>query len=152
MSAWAVGADLYSRFGDEFVDKLAIRRKWNNVLNDYVADESQVGKDAVIALALDDAKAMILQKLSCYYSDLTSLDTLNYPAIKQWHILLTIETLKRGGQCYGCECIAPMEEYFKCGSVCSDNGVCLVSKKTFISATEAEFCCEVCDEGCCSCS
>lgn len=153
MATWATSEDLYSRYGDEFVDKVAIRRIWDEDLGTYVADESTDGKEAVISLALEDAKNFILYKLSCHYSDLTDLSdvTLYFPVIKQWHILLTIQMLQRGGDCTGCACVPAMEEYFKCGNICSENGVCLDDNSTFISASEAVFCCERKGDGCGCC-
>lgn len=150
-STWATVEDLYARFGDEYVDKLAIRRVWDVDSQMYVADESTEGKLRVISLALADAKALLKRKLQCLYSNVDYLDTYVFSAIKQWHIKLTIETLKMGGDCSACACNTDIDSYFACGSICSDDGMCLSSKKTFITVSEAVFCCERnCGCGCCS--
>lgn len=146
---WATAEDLYSRFGDEFVDKLAIRRKWDSDLQQYVADESDAGKEAVIELALSDAQSMLRQKLSCLYGNVYIIDETTFEPIKQWHIKLAIETLKIGGDCYACACNVDIDNYFKCGTICDAEGNCLSSRSTFISATEAVFPCEC--YGSCSC-
>ena len=150
-STWATPEDLYERFGDEFVDKLAIRRKWNSEIEDYVADESDEGKLAVIELALEDAKQLLLQKLSCLYGELTLLedDTYAFTSILQWHIKLTIETLKIGGDCYACACIGDLDKFLGCGTICTPDGVCLPGLNTFISASVAHFKCEC--HGRCGC-
>lgn len=149
-TTWATEEDLYTRYGDEFVDKLAIRRNWDEDEQQYVADESDEAKAAVIALALCDAQNLIIQKLSCLYSNTDILNTELFGALKQWHIRLTIETLKNGGDCMGCACNVDLDRYIGCGNICSDEGNCLVSTKTFFSVTEAHFQCECnCSGGCC---
>lgn len=152
-STWATVDDLYNRFGDEYIDKLAIRRIYDTDLEQYVADESEEGKLKVIELALCDAKSLILRKLSCYYTQasLSLLDSSVFKSIYLYHIKLTIETLKAGGDCSSCDCISPMEEFFKCGPICSEDGNCLVSNKTFISVSESKFCCELMGKGCKCC-
>lgn len=149
-STWATEEDLYSRYGDEFIDKLAIRRNWDEDEQQYVADESDEAKEAVIALALCDAQNLIIQKLSCLYSNVDILNEYLFGALKQWHIRLTIETLKNNGDCMGCSCVVDLDKYIACGSICSDEGVCLSSSSTFLEATEAHFKCECnCSGGCC---
>lgn len=152
MASWATVEDLYSRFGDEFMDKVSTRRLWDADLESYVADESESGRQSVIQLALDDAKAFLTYKISCLFSDLSLLATNDFAIIKAWHIKLTIETLKIGGDCTACtECNAAFDSFLKCGNICDVNGVCLSSNKTFFSITEAVFCCELQGRGCGCC-
>lgn len=152
LSTWATIDDLYERFGDEFIDKLAIRRVWDETLEQYVADESQQAKNTVIHYALCDAKAIIKQKLSCLFVSVNLLDTKIFPAIKIWHMKMTIEILKVGGDCLACtECNAKLDEWLKCNTVCSEDGDCLISKQTFIEVSESKFPCECEDKGCCKC-
>ena len=150
-TSWANIDDLYNRFGEEFVDKLSIRRVYNTEVESYVADETKEGFTKVQILALCDAKALILEKLSCKFSGLKSLDTNIFPAIKQWHIKLTIEALKIGGDCRSCVCVEDLNKFIDCGSICNDKGECLVSKKTFIKVSHAHFECECKSAGCCGC-
>lgn len=149
---WATIQDLYTRFGDEFVDKLADRRKWDESIQAYVADQSRENRDLVIQTALDDAKALLKQKLSCAYQNISILDEQTFSCITQWHIQLTISVLKAGGDCVGCKCEG-LDDFLKCGSICSDDGTCLVSKSTFFSVSIAHFPCESCGcgESRCSC-
>lgn len=148
-TSWATTDDLYDRFGDEYVDKLATRRNWNEASEMYVADENDEAKEKVLCLALCDAKSLLLQKLQCKFADVSPLETANFPGIKQLHIKLTIQTLKAGGDCSGCECNEEIDKYIACGTICTDDGICLVSSQTFISATEAHFKCEC--QGHCGC-
>lgn len=149
-TTWATADDLYDRYGDEFVDKLAVRTVWDQDSGRYVADESTEGKLKVIGIALCDARQLMKQKLSCYYSNVDVLEEHLFYSLKQWHIELTIQTLKKGGDCMGCDCVKDMDQYFQCGSICSEDGICLTSKKTFISASVAKFDCECnCKGGCC---
>lgn len=150
-STWASVSDLYDRFGDEFVDKLSTRRVFDTELNSYVSDESPQGRLRVISLALCDAKQLIKDKLRCVYKNVELLDSHLFYGLKQWHIKLTIETLKAGGDCYSCACLTDLDSYVKCGSICTDDGLCLEKKTTFISASEAVFCCEKKGEGCGCC-
>lgn len=149
-TSWASISDIYDRYGDEFVDKLSIRRKYDTEVQSYVADETKEGLFKVQMLALCDAKDLILEKLSCKFSSLELLDTNNFPSIKQWHIRLTVETLKAGGDCRACACIEDLNKFVDCNSICDDTGVCLKSKKTFISASTPVFKCE-CKGGCRCC-
>lgn len=147
--SWATADDLYERFGDEFVNKLGIRRIYNYLIEDYVADESPEGISKVIELALEDAKAHLLQKMSCKFSNVYLVDQLQFSGLKLWHIRLTIDTLKIGGSCFACtECNT---EFDMCSSICSDDGVCLTSKSTVFSVSEAHFCCEKCSGSSCCC-
>lgn len=145
---WAVIQDLYARYGQEYVNKLGIRRNKNEEAGRYVASESQEEIDAVLNIALEDAKQLVLQKLSCIYSDYLKVNSLNFPYVKQWHIRLTIEILKVGGDCTQCDC-EKFDEFLKCNKICTDDGICLVSNKSFISASKAVFECEC--HGRCSC-
>jgi hypothetical protein len=148
-STWATITDLYERYGEEFVDKLAIRRKWNAELGQYVADESHDSKIRVITLALCDAMALIKKKLACRFTNTSLLDEMVFPSIKVWHLRLTIETLKTGGDCLACACNETMEKDFDCGNICTEDGICLVSNKTAFSISKAHFPCEC--NGRCSC-
>lgn len=144
-STWATIEDLYQRFGDEYVDKLAIRRVFDQDLDSYVADESDEGKEMVIALALCDAKNYLKQKIGCCYEEVTLLDDHVFPAVKNFHIKLTLDTLKVGGDCYACaECIKSFDDFCSCNSLCSTDGICLSSKKTFVTVSCPEFPCEEC--------
>lgn len=149
-TSWASISEIYDRYGDEFVDKLSIRRKYDTDVQSYVADETKEGLFKVQMLALCDAKDLILEKLSCKFSNLELLDTNNFPSIKQWHIRLTVETLKAGGDCRACACIEDLNKFVDCNSICDDAGVCLKSKKTFISVSTPVFKCE-CKGGCRCC-
>ena len=152
MASWATVSDLKARFGDEYMDKISTRRKWNSTVEDYVADESASGRNAIIQLALDDAKAYLTYKMSCLFGNLDLLATNDFKIVLAWHIKLTIETLKIGGDCTACtECNAAFDEFLKCGKICDANGVCLSSTKTFFSITEAVFCCELQGRGCGCC-
>lgn len=147
--SWATSEDLYERYGDEFINKLAIRRIWNPLIEDYIADETPQGISAVIELALSDAKIFLLQKISCKFGNVDLINTLEFSAILLWHIRLTIDTLKVGGSCFKCtECI---QEFDMCTSFCSDDGICLPKKGVLISVSEAEFCCEKCIGSSCCC-
>lgn len=143
-NSWANISDLYDRFGEEFVDKLSIRRSWNDEIQDYVADESKTNMTRVQILALEDAKALIKEKLSRCFNNISNLDKHVFGSVKQMHIKLTIETLKSGGDCRGCECVSSIDDL--CQGVC-DNGKCLEKKSTFISVSKAKFKCE----GSCGC-
>lgn len=150
-STWASVTDLYDRYGDEFVDKLATRRIYDPDTGTYVADESEEGRLRVLSLALCDAKQLLRRKLSCYYSNTNLLDDNIFYGIKIWHIKLTIETLKAGGDCLSCACLPDIDKYIECGSICTEDGICLTSEKTFISASTAIFCCEMKGRGCGCC-
>lgn len=141
-TTWALPDDLIARYGQEYIDKLSIRRKYDSELEQYVADESTEGRSTVLTLALCDAKNLIYSKIQCKYQNADLLNTAYFPSIKHWHIKLTIETLKAGGDCSGCACILDMDRFIDCSPICSEDGQCLISNKTFISATEAEFKCE----------
>lgn len=148
-TTWATPEDLYSRYGDEYVDKLATRRNYDPESGKYVADETTAGRLKVINLALADSKALIIEKISCKYSNTALLETALFSTVKSWHIKLAIETLKIGGDCRACECNADLDKYIGCNSICSDNGECLISKSTVFSVSEAKFDCE--DIGGCGC-
>ena len=145
-STWADVGDLRERFGDEYIDKLATRRNFDSARGEYLSDETSTNRLRVITLALCDARELILRKLSCLYKNLYVLDKHFFHGIKQWHIKLAIETLKAGGDCSSCGCIADLDKYLECGRICADDGTCLESLKTFISVTSQKFPCE--DEGC----
>lgn len=150
-SSWATIDDLYARYGEEFIDKLSIRRYYDTEVGSYIADETKEGFFKVQSLALCDAKALILEKLSCKFSSLKQLDTTSFSAIKQWHIKVTIETLKAGGDCRACACMEDLVKFTECSSICNDDGICLPSKKTFINVFRDPFECGCESKGCCSC-
>lgn len=150
-SSWANYNDLVDRYGQEFVDKISTRNKWDAGSDSYVADESNVSRARVVGIALCDAKAYIKRKLTCAgYEGLDLLDTQNFPGLKLFHVLMTIEVLRLNGDCSGCACNADLDKFIGCGNICTDEGVCLTSSKTFISVSEAKFPCE-CDRGCSCC-
>ena len=145
-SSWATIGDLYDRFGEEFVDKLSIRRKYDEQIQEYIADESKESKTRVQTLALCDAKDHVLAVLSKKFSDVEKLDTQNFHGIKSWHIKFTIALLKKGGDCKGCK--EDFEEFVASNKICSDS-TCLTKVSTFISATKARFKCEELGGRCC---
>lgn len=153
MSTWATPYDLYARYGDEFIDKLSIRRVFDVTLDDYVADESEEGKLKVLNLALCDSMVLLNQKLACCFSNISILNEYSFPTVKQWHIRMAIEILRQGGDCSKCSgCQTEFFDWCKCASICSDDGVCLSSNGTFMEASTAVFCCEEYLRGCsCNC-
>lgn len=149
LSTWASADDLYARFGDEYVDKLSIRRIWDNTIEQYVADESFEGREKVLNLALCDAKTLLKQKISKCFDGVDLLDENIFPAIKQWHIKLSIETLKVGGDCFACvDCNKSFDEFCEKSSICTDDGICLTAKNTFISVSTPDFVCDKHLKGC----
>lgn len=142
MSTWATPQDLYIRYGDEFIDKLGIRRVWDTYLHDYVADESYSGIQTILETALRDAEAVLRHKISCCFGKVSLLDTHTFSAIKQWHIKLTIATLRKGGDCYSCAECAEFDAFCACKTICSDDGICLPWKQSGISVSEETFDCE----------
>lgn len=147
MDSWAILDDFYSRFGEEFINKLGIRRNWDATLGQYVASEDETDVQAVLELAIADAKELLKQRLRCKFKDLTSLENYLFSPIKQWHMKLTIEILKVGGDCLSCDC-TKVDEWIKCNNVCSDDGsVCLSSNATFFEVSPAKFKCE-CEVSC----
>lgn len=148
-NSWATVDDLYERYGEEAIDKLATRSNYDSTLKSYVADESTEGRLRVISLALCDSMELIRRKISCKFSNVSLLDSKTFLAVKQWHIKLTIETLKKGGDCSGCECIEDLDAYLDCARICDEQGTCLPSLKTFFSISEASFRCEC--RGLCKC-
>ena len=149
-STWANIDDFYSRFGEELVNKLGIRRNWDSTLQQYVASEDESEVEAVINIAIADAKALVQQRLRCKFGNLVSLDTNLFTPIKQWHMKMTIEVLKVGGDCMNCDCTKIDDWISKCDNVCADDDtVCLSSNSCFISATEYHSPCEC--HGACGC-
>lgn len=146
-NSWATICDLYDRYGEEFVDKLSIRRNWDDSVSDYVADESKESMTRVQLLALDDARSILKEKISIFFLKLNLLDKYEFNSIKQWHIKLTIEALKKGGDCRGCDCLSDFDEFLK-GPICNDN-FCLERKGTFFSISKANFKCDRCKGSCC---
>lgn len=148
-TTWANVDDLYSRFGAEYIDKLSTRTIFDSATGSYISDESTEGRFLVTATALCDAKELLRSKIMCRFGKIEKLDTDIFPAIKQWHIKLTIETLKANGDCYGCACVSDIDKFLDCGRICNENGsYCLPSNKTFFSVSKAKFPCE---SGGCEC-
>ena len=148
-TSWATVDDLYARCGEEYIDKLSTRSNYDHELGTYVADETKEGRFRVTALALCDARDLLKRKIACKFGKVELLDSKVFSAIKQWHIKLTIETLKAGGDCSGCACVTEIDQYLDCGVVCSDDGACLPSNKTFFSISKSKFPCEGGGCGCC---
>lgn len=147
---WASPRDLYDRFGDEFMDKISTRMNYSQTLKMYVADEKPESRLKVIQLALDDAKELIVRKLSCKFQDVILLNTHYFSSIKSWHIKLTIETLKIGGDCTACECNADLDKFIDCNTICTEDGICLPSASSFFLVSQAKSECECQDKcGCC---
>lgn len=151
LNTWATIEDLYDRYGVEFVDKLSVRTVKDASTGKYYIDETDEAKEKVLGLALEDAKAFILNKLSCLYSNVDLLQEYCFSGLKQWHIRLTIETLRLGGDCAGCGCIGDLDKYLSCGNICSDDGQCLSSNSTFFAVAPAHFPCECCSDNCGCC-
>jgi hypothetical protein len=142
---WATKNDLIVRYGQEFVDKLLIRNYYDKELGSYVVNNSCEAKDLVLCAGLEDAKAWLLYKLSCFYnvSELINFENngINFGMIKSYHIKLTILFLKHGGDCEDCdECKSQFESYCKSGQICSDDGANCLSRISTVSVTEYESC------------
>lgn len=150
LKSWATPADLYERYGQEFVDNLCIRRNYDESLGQYVGDVDPQSMLRVLNLALSDAKDMLISKMSVVFKFSSELDLYYFPAVKQWHIKLTIETLKVGGDCYACSCISDLETFLKSNKICTTEGLCLGKKTSFISVSKATFPCECKSTCCCS--
>lgn len=146
-NSWATVEDLTSRYGQEYIDKLSTRTVYDADVGSYVADETSEGRFRVLSLALSDAKELIKRKVSCIYSNSNLLENNLFPALKQWHIKLTIETLKIGGDCSACACNEDLDKFLSCGNICTEDGQCLTSNKTFWKVSKADWPCE--GGGCC---
>lgn len=155
MATWATIEDLYKRYGDEFMDKLSTRMDDNTSGDDYVANEDPLRRDEVIQLALDDARAILLQKINCCFKTDGKLvnPNLSFSGIFPWHIKLTIILLKQGGDCKDCDdCKEAFDDFCKCSSICSDEGDCLEKRGSAISVSEEKFKCDdIFKDGCCKC-
>lgn len=141
---WAVKQDLVTRYGQEYIDKITTRNKFDDVNNMYYADQTEVSRDEVLNAALSDAKAKLLFHLSCCYN-ITEIGLLidsgeEFSLIKNYHIKLTISMLKAQGDCKDCDaCLNEFKDLCDCGQIISDNGVKpKVASK--ISVTEYESC------------
>lgn len=135
---WATKEDLEIRYGQEFVDKLARRRDYDEDTETYVEDNTPERINEVIETALDDAKHWILWKIGCCYSSKAFNDLINlgqtFSYVKRIHIKMAIAILKDGGDCAGCkECQDEFSSFCACGKLCSDEGECLIptSKSKF---------------------
>ena len=139
-SSWATVCDLYDRYGEEFVDKLSTRRVWDEEAGGYVADETKEGRHRVQLLALDDARSVLQEKIHSRFVGVSRLDNEEFFGVKQWHIKLTIEALKKGGDCRGCDCLADIDKFVG-GKVCSNSG-CLKLRSTFLTVYSDRLKCE----------
>lgn len=149
-STWASVQDLYDRYGEEYIDKKCIRNKYNVLLQEYVADETQASILKVLELALCDAKNLLLAKLSCIYGNTNLLDLYAFGAIKTWHMKITIATLDAGGDCSSCSEALDLKNFVECGNMCTDDGICLTKNSTFFSVSEPSWPCECLGScGCC---
>lgn len=149
--SWATIKDLYARFGEEYVNKLGIRRNFDLETDSYVASEDCKSVKSVLETALADAKQLILYKLACKFKDYEKVNTTNFSIIKQWHIKTTIEILKVGGDCTSCDCEG-LDGFINCGTVCTDDGVCLKKKVSGISVSVPKYPCEGCKGECKCCA
>lgn len=150
---WANKNDLVIRYGQEYIDKLTTKNKFDEVNNIYYADQTQVSRDEVLNAALADAKAKLLFHLSCCYN-ITSIGLLidsgeEFSIIKTHHIKLTIAMLKATGDCKECDaCEKDFKELCSCGAIISDNGV-KPQVNSRISVTDYESC--IPESVCCHC-
>ena len=149
MATWATKQDLYDRFGNEYITKLAMRRNWSEADQMFLASENTVDINKVVDFALEDAKALIQTKLSCQFLDASLVETIDFPAVKIWHMKMTIKVLEAGGDCAGCDCTDL--DKFICGRVCAPDGTCLSSNVSAISVSTPVFECELCGCGGCEC-
>lgn len=150
---WAEKQDLILRYGEEYVNKIATRNKYDSVNNTYYADQTELSRDAVIEAALEDAKAKLLYHLSCCYN-VTEIKALvesgeNFTIIKSHHIKMTIAILKSQGDCKECDaCEKEFKELCGCGAIISENGV-KPKVNSKISVTEYNSC--IPKSNCCRC-
>lgn len=167
MSTWIDKQGLYLRYGQEFIDKLAIRRDFDCEANDgdggYIANETRKRLDCIINVAIEDAKEWILWKISSCYSIVEFNKFLDeekdFSFIKRFHIKLTITMLKFGGDCKECDdCKEELSEICSTKEICTDDGICIPSKKKSVFAVEStapsclptSVCCG-CDSHRCAC-
>lgn len=139
--SWATKEDLEKRYGDEFVNKLARRRDWDEASGTYVEDNTDQRVDEVIELALEDAQDWLSFKISCCFSLKAFNDLIdagkNFAFLKRMHIKMTIAILKDGGDCAACEeCKDEFQKFCDCGKLCTDDGECLVSSSKSRFAVE----------------
>lgn len=167
MSTWTTKAGLYTRYGQEFIDKLARRRDFDPDAGEhgaYVENENCERVNQVICTAIEDAKTWILWKLSCCF-DIKEFNRLleegdEFSFIQTFHSKLSITFLKSGGDCQECdECKEEISMVCSCKQICSDNGICLPSTKrsrfsvepTPASCWPENRCCSTCGPTGCSC-
>lgn len=157
---WATKEDLVLRYGEEFVDKLARRRDWDEDAEMYVEDNSDERVNEVIEAALEDAKNWLTWKISCCFPIKAFNDLIisgqSFSFVKRFHIKMTIIMLKDGGDCAECkECQDEFSKFCECSKLCTDEGECIVSKsksrfaveKTSPSCWPKNICCG--QETCC---
>lgn len=151
---WATKEDLVLRYGEEFVDKISTRNRFDSVNNVYFADQSEASRNEVINAALADAKGQLLFELNCCFN-IESIKNLidqgeSFSIVKTHHIKMTIAILKGQGDCEECDaCKKEFKDLCSCGAIVSDSGLKprLISK---ISVTEYTSC--IPKNNCCSCN
>jgi hypothetical protein len=165
MSTWVDRQGLYARFGEEFIQKLARRRDFDCDANDgdggYTENETKKRVECVIDLAISDAKEWMLWKISCNFpinefNALLNQDK-DFSFLKSHHIKLTIAMLKTGGDCTECEACQKEIGDILCDQICTDDGICIPSRKrskflvekTSPSCLPTNLCCGCGSEGCC---
>lgn len=152
---WAVKQDLVLRYGEEYIDKISTRNKYDDTNNFYYADQTEASRGAVVDAALADAKAKLLFHISCCY-DIRSIQYLidsqnkSFSVIKTHHIKMTIAMLKSQGDCKDCDaCEKEFKELCSCGLLMADDGTKPKSLSK-ISVTEYESC--IPKSNCCHCN
>ena len=157
---WAKRSLLEDRVGSERVLKLATRRVWNESLSTYVDDSSDEVTNKSIDQALESAKSWILFTVSCCYDSDRLLKNINdgaiYPMLLEYHLRLTSDFLKWGGDCSECDSLKKeFTDLCKCGSLMDSEGNSL-KRKTKFAVTDNKLCipesyCNLCCEEGCKC-
>ena len=152
---------LVKRYGGEFIDKLGTRRDFNATANTYVADTSAARILEVVNCAIADACAIMKYHLSCCYLMQDIQDQIdngeNFGILELHANALTIEILKKGGDCTGCECEKTFIDFCKCNKLCTDTGICLSKTEDSVilcveeTAPCAVIWCDICRASSCCC-
>jgi len=137
---WATIDDLFTRYGEEYVNKLAVRRNYDKETKGYIADESCENIKLVLCTALEDARDQLEFVISkCYnikqLNEFISKDE-EIKVIKRFHLRMAIAILKEGGDCEACD--ACEDKFYKICSeskLCTESGLCL-TKNPRIYVTE----------------
>jgi len=165
MSTWVDRQGLYNRYGQEYIEKLARRRDFDPSANGgsggYVENTSSTRVNEIINIAIEDAKTWMLWKISCCFNiqdfNLLLADNKEFSFLQRFHIKLTIILLKHGGDCAQCdECKAEISEVCSCSEICTDDGICIPSRKrskfsvekTEPSCLPTKVCCGSCSNRC----